>query len=44
MATIRTSQCQDGDEVLKCHEERRKPEHMKEHVKKYTNRYFVEKL
>ena len=50
MATFRTSQCQDGDEVLKCHEWRcqgikrrfRKPEHTKEHVKKDSNRYFVE--
>ena len=51
MATFRTSQCQDGDEVLKCHEwcqgikrRFRKPEHTKEHIKKDSNRYFVEKL
>ena len=39
MATFRTSQCQDGDEVLKCHELRcqdtkrrfRKPENTREH-------------
>ena len=51
MATFRTSQCQDGDEVLKCHEWRcqgtkrrfRKPKHTKEHIKKDSNRYFVEK-
>ena len=38
MATLRTSQCQDGDEVLKCREWRyqgtkrrfRRPEHTKE--------------
>ena len=52
MATFRTSQCQDGDEVLKCREWRcqgtkrrfRKPEHTKEHIKKDSNRYFVEKF
>ena len=52
MATFRTSQYQDGDEVLKCHEWRRqgikrpfrKPEHTKEHIKKDSNRYFVEKF
>ena len=52
MATIRTSQCQDGDEFLKCHEWKRqrikrrfrKPEHMKEHIKKDSNRYFLEKF
>ena len=52
MATFRTSQCEDGDEVLKCHERRcpgtkrrfRKPEYKKEHIKKDSNRYFVEKL
>ena len=50
MATFRTSQCQDGDEVLKCCEWRcqgtkrhfRKPEHMKEHIKRDSNTYFVE--
>ena len=50
MATFRTSQCQDGDEVLKCHEWRcqgikrrfRKPKHTKEHIKKDSNRYIVE--
>ena len=39
MATFRTSQCQDDDEVLKCRERRcqgtkrrfRKPEHTREH-------------
>ena len=48
----RESQCQDGDEVLKCHEGRcqgikrrfRRPEHTKENIKKDSNRYFVEKL
>ena len=52
MVTFRTSQCQDSDEVLKCHEWRcqgtkrrsRKPEHTKEHIKKDFNRYFVEKF
>ena len=52
MSTFRTSQCQDGDEVLKSHEWRcqgikrrfRKPEHTKEHIKKDSNKYFVEKL
>ena len=51
-ATFRTSQCQDGDKVLKCDEWRcqgikirfRKPEHSKEHIKEDSNRYFVEKL
>ena len=50
MATSRTSQCQDGDEVLKCREwkcrgtkrKKRKPEHTKEHVKNDSNKYFVE--
>ena len=52
MATFRTSQCQDGDEVLKCRELRcqgtkrrfRKPDHTKEHMKKDSNRYFAEKV
>ena len=52
MATFGTSQRQDGNEVLKCHEWRcqgikrhfRKPEQMKEHIKKDSNMYFVEKL
>ena len=52
MATFRTSQCHDGDEVLKFHEWRcqgikrrfRKPEHTKEHIKKDSNRCFVEKI
>ena len=52
MAIFRTSQCQDGDEVLKCHEWRcqgtkrrfRKPEHTKEHIKIDSNKYFVEKF
>ena len=52
MAIIPTCQCQDGDEVLKCYEWRcqgtkrrvRKPEHTKEHIKKDSNRYFVEKI
>ena len=52
MATFRTSQCQDGDEVLNCYELRcqgikrrlRKPEHTKEHIKKDSNRYFMGKF
>ena len=52
MATFRTSQRQDGDEVLKCCEWRcqgtkrrfRKPEHTKEHIKKDSNTYFVKKF
>ena len=52
MATFHMSQCPDGDEVLKCHEWRcqgitrysTKPEHMKEHIKKDSNKYFVQKL
>ena len=52
MATLRTSQCQDGDEVFKGYEWRRqgikrrfrKPEHTTEHIKKDSNRYFVEKF
>ena len=52
MATFRTSQFQDGDEVLKFNEERcqgikrrfRKPKNTKEHIKKDRNRYFVEKF
>ena len=50
MATFRTSQCQDGGEVLKFHEWRCQgikrpfwsPKHKKEHIKKDSNRYFVE--
>ena len=52
MVTFRTSQCQDGDKVSKCHERRcqgikrrlKKPEHKKENIKKDSNRYFVEKF
>ena len=52
MATFWTRQCQDGDEVLKCFEWRcrdikrrfRKPKHMKEHIKKDSNRYFVQQI
>ena len=52
MATFGTSQCQDGNKVLKSHEWRcqgikrrfRKPEYMKEHIKKDSKRYFVEKF
>ena len=48
MASFRTSQCQDGDEVSKCHERRcqgikrrlKKLEHTKEHIKKDSNRYI----
>ena len=51
MAIFRTSPCQDGDEVLKCHEWRcqgikrrfRKPEQTREHIKKDCKRYFEEK-
>ena len=53
MATFRTSQCQDGDEVWKSYEWRcqgikilerrlRKPKHTKEHIKKDSNRCIVE--
>ena len=49
-AAFRTSQCQNGDEILKFYEwtcqgiKRRfgKPKHTKEHIKKDSNRYFVE--
>ena len=52
MATFRTSQCQDGDEVLKYRDYEnvraqkrfRKPEHTKEHIKKDSNRCFVKKI
>ena len=50
MATFRTSQCQDGDEVLKCYEWScqgikrcfRNTKHMKEHIKEDSTGYFVE--
>ena len=52
MATFRTSQGQDGNEVLEFYEWRcqrskrryRKPKHTKEHIKKDWNRYFVEQI
>ena len=53
MRTCRASQCQDGDEVLKCYEWRcqgikaslRKPKDTKEHIKKdCINKYFFERL
>ena len=48
MATFHTSQCQDGDEVLICYEWRRQGikrlKHMNEHIKKDSNRDFVEKF
>ena len=52
MATFRTSRCQDGEEVLKFYEWRclgikrhfGKPKHMKDHIKKNSNGYFVETL
>ena len=52
MATFRTSRCQDGEEVLKFYEWRcqgikrhfGKPKRKKDHIKKDSNRYFVEKL
>ena len=53
MATFHgSSQCQGGDEVLKCRESTcqgtkgrfRKPEHTEEHIKKDSNRYFVQKF
>ena len=41
-----TSQYQDGIKVLKCYEQRwfRKPKDKKEHIKKDSIRYFVEKM
>ena len=45
MATFCASQCQDGDEDWRCQGIKRrfkKPEHMKEHIKKDSNRYFIE--
>ena len=53
MATFRTFQCQDGDEVLKCHEWRCQGTKIKdaleklntqENIKKDSNRYFSEKV
>ena len=52
MATFRTSQCQDGDEVLNVMNEDVKAflkrhfetKHTKEHIKKDSNRYFVRKF
>ena len=41
MATFRTSQCQDGDALERRF---RKPEHTKQHIKKDSNKYFVEKF
>ena len=54
MATFRTSQCQDGKAVVRCYERKRqgikikrrfrRPKHTKKHIKKDSNRYFVEKF
>ena len=46
MATFRTSQCQDGDEVLKCHEWRchGTKNATQENIKKDSNRYFAENV
>ena len=46
MATFRTSQCQDGDEVLKCREWRCQgtKNATQENIKKDSNRYFGEKV
>ena len=48
MVTFRTSQCQDGDEVLKCREWGRAQEdalenlNRQENIEKDSNRYFAE--
>ena len=42
MATFRTSQCQDGDEVLKCREWRCQGTQV--NIKKDSNRYFAENV
>ena len=49
MATFRTSQCQDGDEVLKCREWRCQAQkdaleslNTQENIKKDSNWYFAE--
>ena len=50
MATFRTSQCQDGDEVLKCREcvraQKNALENLntQENIKKDSNRYFAENV
>ena len=52
MATFITSQCQNGDEVLKCYEWRcqgikrqfREPKQTKEYIEEDSNRYFVEQF
>ena len=51
MATFRTSQCQDGDEVLKCREwgcqdTKHALENLntQENIKKDSNRYFAKKV
>ena len=51
MATLRTSQCQDGDEVLKYREWRCQGTkdalenlNTQENTKKDSNRYFAEKI
>ena len=52
MATFHTPRCQDGEEVLNFYEWRcqgikrhfGKPKHKKDHIKKDSNRYFVEAL
>ena len=52
MATFTTSQCQNGDEVLKCYEWRRQgikrqfrePKQTKEYIEEDSNKYFVEQF
>ena len=52
MATFTTSQCQIGDEVLKCYEWRcqgtkrqfREPKQTKEYIEEDSNKYFVEQF
>ena len=52
MTTFCMSQCQDGDEDLKCFEWRcqgikrhlKTPEHMKEHIKRDSNRFLSNKF
>ena len=51
MATLRTSQCQDGDEVLKCREWRCQGTkdalenlNTQQNIKKDSNRYPAEKV
>ena len=48
MATLRTSQCQDGDEVLsedvRAQKDALKNLNTQENIKKDSNRYFTERV